>query len=237
MLKQNQWIIFFCLAFYGAIAHALPKNIQLEYDLKRDGKLFAKVVENYSQQGDQYKIQSITKGVGVYALLGERKLLSNGTVTKNGLKPKHFELHQGDNRKKTLINDFDWDKNIINMQVKGEIRTQPLKKGAQDLLSYAYQFMFAQPAKARVGENVINATLTTGKKLNQYQYKVIARDLKMNAAGKEFRTLHIANTPEAGDEKKQLWLAEDQYYLPVQYNLIDENGASFEQTLTQIHVE
>lgn len=236
MFKQNQWIIFFCLAFYAAIAQATPKNIQLEYDLKRDGKLFAKVVENYSQQGDQYKIESITKGVGVYALLGERKLLSNGSVTKEGLKPKHFELHQGDNKKKSLISDFDWDKNTLSMQVKGAVKTAVLEKGTQDLLSYAYQFMFAQPTKARVGET-INVALTTGKKLNHYQYKIIARDLNLNAAGKDMKTIHIANTPEAGDDKKQLWLAEDQFYLPVQYNLTDEDGASFEQTLTKITVQ
>ncbi|MES2499478.1 MAG: DUF3108 domain-containing protein [Pseudomonadota bacterium] len=237
MFKQNQWIIFFCLAVCGAIAHAAPKNIQLEYDLKRDGKLFAKVVENYSQDGDQYKIESVTKGVGVYALLGERKLLSNGSVTKDGLKPKHFELHQGDNKRKSLISDFDWDKNVLNMQVKGAVKTQPLEKGTQDLLSYAYQFMFTQPTKARVGQNAINVTLTTGKKLNQYQYKIIARDFKLNSAGKDFKTLHIANSPAAGDDKKQLWLAEDEFYLPVQYNLIDEDGANFEQTLTKINVQ
>ena len=237
MLKQNQWIIFFCLTLYGAMAHATPKNIQLEYELKRDGKLFATVVEQYSQQGDQYKIQSVTKGVGVYALLGERKLLSNGSITKDGLKPKHFELHQGDNKKKSLITDFDWNKNTLNMQVKGAVKTATLQKGTQDLLSYAYQFMFAPPTKARVGESVINATLTTGKKLSQYQYKVVARDLKLSAAGKEFKTLHIANTPDAGDDKKQLWLAQDQFYLPVQYNLIDDDGANFEQILTKIHVE
>lgn len=237
MLKQNQWIIFFCFALYGAIAHAVPKNIQLEYDLKRNGQLFAKVVESYSQQGDQYKIQSVTKGVGVYALLGERILSSSGSVSKEGLKPKHFELHQGDNKKKSLITDFDWNKNTLNMQVKGTVKTATLQKGTQDLLSYAYQFMFAPPTKARAGDSVINATLTTGKKLSQYQYKVVARDLKINAAGKEFKTLHIANSPEAGDDKKQLWLAQDQFYLPVQYNLIDDDGANFEQTLTKIHVE
>lgn len=237
MVKQNRWIIFFCLVFYGVIAHAAPKNIQLEYDLKRDGKLFAKVVENFSQDGSQYKIESTTKGIGVYALLGERKLLSNGSVTKDGLKPNHFELHQGDNKKKSLITDFDWDKNTLNMQVKSSVKTAVLEKGTQDLLSYAYQFMYAQPTKARVGQNSIDVTLTTGKKLNHYQYKIIARDLKLNAAGKDFNTMHIANAPAAGDDKKQLWLAEDKYYLPVQYNLTDEDGASFEQTLTKIHVE
>lgn len=237
MFKQNHWVIFFCLALYGAIAHAAPKNIQLEYDLKRDGQLFAKVVENFSQDGDQYKIESTTKGLGVYALLGERKLRSYGSVTKDGLKPQHFELHQGDNKKRLLISDFDWDKNILNMQVKGVVKSQALEKGTQDLLSYAYQFMYAQPTKARVGQGNIHVVLTTGKKLNHYQYKIVARDLKINAAGKDFKTLHIANAPEAGDDKKQLWLAEDQFYLPVKYNLTDEDGANFEQTLTKINVE
>lgn len=237
MFRQNQWIIFFCFAVFAAMAQAAPKNVQLEYKLTRDGKLFANVVENFSQDGSQYKIESVTKGVGIYALLGERTLLSTGSVTKEGLKPKHFELHQGDNQKKSLINDFDWAKNTLNMQVKGETRTQTLEKGTQDLLSYAYQFMFVPPTKARVGKNTINVTLTTGKKLNQYQYKVIGRGLKLNAADKSFKTIHISNTPAAGDDKKQLWLAESQFYLPVQYNLTDEDGANFEQTLTKIHVE
>lgn len=235
MLKLSQWIIFICVAVYGLVVQATPKNIQLEYEVTRDGKLFANVVEKFSQDGSAYKIESLTKGVGVYALLGERKLSSSGSVTKQGLKPKHFELHQGDSKKKSLISDFDWAKNTLNMQVKGEIRTQALEKGTQDLLSYAYQFMFMS-TKARAA-NAINVTLTTGKKLNQYQYKIIARGLKLSAAGKDFKTLHIANAPATGDDKKQLWLAEDQYYLPVQYKLTDEDGANFEQTLTSIHVE
>lgn len=235
MLKLSQWIIFICLASYGAMAQATPKNIQLEYKVTRDGKLFANVVEKFSQDGSVYKIESVTKGVGVYALLGERKLSSSGSVTKQGLKPKHFELHQGDSKKKSLISDFDWAKNTLNMQVKGEIRTQALEKGTQDLLSYAYQFMFMS-TKTRAA-NAIHVTLTTGKKLNQYQYKIIARGLKLSAAGEDFKTLHIANAPATGDDKKQLWLAEDQYFLPVQYKLTDEDGANFEQTLTSIHVE
>ncbi len=235
MLKLSKWIICICLASYGAIAQAVPKSVQLEYEVKRDGKLFAKVVENFSQDGSQYKIESVTKGIGVYALLGERKLSSSGSVTKEGLKPKHFELHQGDSKKKTLINDFDWAKNTLSMQVKGDVKTQTLEKGTQDLLSYAYQFMFMS-SKARAA-NAINVTLTTGKKLNRYQYKVMGRGLKLSAANAQFKALHIANSPAAGDDKKQLWLAEDQYYLPVQYKLTDEDGANFEQTLTSIHVE
>jgi Protein of unknown function (DUF3108) len=208
-----------------------PKLIQLEYDLTRDGKLFAKVKEHFSQNGKQYNIKSVTKGVGVYALMGERVLTSAGAVSKAGLKPSHFELHQGKSAKKTLVADFNWAKNTLIMQVKGETRTEKLEAGTQDLASYAYQFMFAPPKADEV-----KVTLTTGKKLNQYQYKVVARSEKLEAANKSFKTLHISNQADAGDEKKQLWLAQDQFYLPVRYTL-EEDGDKFEQTLTKIHVE
>jgi Protein of unknown function (DUF3108) len=80
-------------------------------------------------------------------------------------------------------------------------------------------------------------TLTTGKKLHQYQYKVMARGLKLDIGKTSYKTLHISNEAGTGDDKKQLWLAQDQYYLPVRYKLTDEDGDSFEQTLTKIHVE
>ena len=242
MLKLSQLIALCCLSIFSLNAHvaptkSLPKNITLEYNLKRDGQLFAKVKETFSQTGNQYTITSITKGEGVYALMGERKLTSHGDVTKNGLKPKHFELHQSNSSKKTLINDFDWANNTLIMQVKGETKNEPLKDGTQDLLSYAYQFMFEQPNLARTNQNQINVQLTTGKKISQYTYKVQARGLVLNAANAQFKTLHIANTPPANEEKKQLWLAADHYYLPVQYQLTDEDGANYEQTLTRINVE
>jgi outer membrane lipoprotein-sorting protein len=79
--------------------------------------------------------------------------------------------------------------------------------------------------------------MTTGKKLHTYQYKVMARGLKLDAAKTNYKTLHISNEAAQGDDKKQLWLAQDQYYLPVRYKLTDEDGNNFEQTLTKIHVE
>jgi Protein of unknown function (DUF3108) len=230
MLKLAQFIFLFFLSVN--LAQAYPKNIQLEYDVARNGKLFAKVKESFTQNGKQYRIKSVTKGIGVYALMGERVLTSTGAVTKAGLKPNRFELRQGKSAKKTLIADFNWAKSTLNMQVKGEIKTEKLEQGTQDLASYLYQFMFNVPTK-----NVVAVTLTTGKKLHQYQYKVIARDLRLDIAKTSYKTLHISNEAAASDDKKQLWLAQDQYYLPVRYKLTDEDGDNFEQTLTKIHVE
>lgn len=245
LLKLTQILLFLGLLNIGAITQAAPEKaksqiskprlIQLEYDVTRDGKLFARVKEHFSQNGKQYNIKSVTKGVGVYALMGERVLTSTGAVSKAGLKPSHFELHQGKSAKKTLIADFNWTKNILVMQVKGEARTEKLEAGTQDLASYAYQFMYLYMLNAPTKDEV-KVTLTTGKKLNQYTYKVLARTEKLDAANKTFKVLHISNQASAGDEKKQLWLAEEQHYLPVRYAL-EEDGDKFEQTLTKIHVE
>lgn len=211
---------------------ALPKNVQLEYDVARDGKLFARVKESFTQNGKQYRIQSTTKGIGIYALLGERKLISTGAVTKAGLKPNHFELHQGKNDNKTLIADFDWAKNTLSMQKKDKKQTEKLSAGTQDLASYAYQFMFNPPLK-----DDITVTMTTGKKLNVYQYKVLARGTNLSLAKNNYKTLQLSNEAATGQDKKQLWLAQDQFYLPVRYQLTDDDGDSYEQTLTKIHVE
>lgn len=232
MLKLSQFITILSLSVLATLAHAVPKNIQLEYDLARNGKLFAKVKETFTQNGKQYRIQSVTKGLGVYALMGERVLASNGAVTKAGLKPSHFELRQSLSAKKTLIADFNWPKNILNMQVKGELRTEKLEPGTQDLASYVYQFMYSPPAK-----DFVKINLTTGKKLSKHEYKVIARGINLDAAKTQYKTTQISNEAGTNDDKKQLWLAEEQYYLPVRYTLTDEDGNNFEQTLTKIHVE
>lgn len=230
MLKLAQIIVLFFLGTNLAVAY--PKNIQLEYDVARNGKLFAKVKESFTQNGKTYSIKSVTKGIGVYALLGERKLSSTGSVTKDGLKPNRFELNQGKSAKKTLIADFDWSKSLLNMQVKGEIKTEKLASGTQDLASYVYQFMFKSPKQDNV-----KIWMTTGKRLHLYEYKVIVRGAKLDAAKTSYKVTQISNEASANEDKKQLWLAEEQYYLPVRYKLTDEDGDSFEQTLTKIHVE
>ena len=231
MFKLKQLIILIAL-LTANIAHAMPKNIQMEYDVLRNGKRFATLNETFTQNGKQYRIKSVTKGLGIFALLGERVLTSSGTVTKDGLKPSRFELHQGKGDKKTLIADFNWAQNTLNMQTKDGVMTAHLDKGTQDLASYVYQFMYSPPSK-----ELVKVTLTTGKKLHQYQYKVIARNLVIAAANANYKTQLISNEAGANEDKKQLWLAQNQYYLPIKYKLTDEGGDNFEQTLTKIHVE
>ncbi|MDP1596123.1 MAG: DUF3108 domain-containing protein [Methylotenera sp.] len=233
-------VVFFLFA--GSIAFAqpaitsktaLPKQIQATYAVTKNGQPFANVHEQFSITDNTYKVESITKGIGVYALFGERQLISVGDVTTQGLKPSRFELHQGDNAKKSLLADFDWVKQNLTMTVKGKVKEASLALGSQDLASYAYQFMFLPtPLK-----DTITVVLTTGKKLNHYHYKINPVLEVIENAGVQYKTLHLEQSDQNSAETKELWLATEHYYVPVRIMMIDENGQKLEQTLTELHIE
>lgn len=236
MLLHKQCIATFILliitaTFSGqlfAAKSALPKKISLKYSVTRNDMPFANVNEDFTVKGGNYEISSVTKGVGVYALFGERVLTSRGTVNRHGLQPMHFELHQGDKAKKTLITDYDWQHKQLNMQVKGKLRQAELFTGTQDLASYAYQFMYSP----KMLKTPLKIYLTTGKKLKAYEYKVAPTTIKLN--GKFIKTLHL--TPlvqdKDDDETKEFWLAKQYHYLPVKIMVNDGNGEKLVQTLS-----
>ncbi|NOT15142.1 MAG: DUF3108 domain-containing protein [Methylotenera sp.] len=237
MLKFTSWVIGLLL-LSTHVVNAQPKKIQLEYEVARDDKPFATVKESFIQEGATYRIESITKGLGIYALFGERKLNSAGEVTAEGLKPLQFELRQGDNPKKTIQAAFDWGNQTLNTQAKGKTKTLPLLPSTQDLASYAYQFMFM--ANALTG--TFNMPLTTGKKINQYTYVIQAEPEVLSLLGQPYKTIHLTppvSTAQAASQSdvKELWLSLEHHYLPVKIMLTDEHGQKLVQTLTSLQVE
>lgn len=222
------------LLILSAIAVAAPPTkMDIVYEATRNGQPFATVTESYRQENGRYRIESVTKGLGVYALFGERRLISEGKVSSAGLKPAHFELHQGDNEKKSLYADFNWATNILTMKVKGKLSTAPLEKGTQDLSSFIYQFMFVQPA----GKD-FRLPVTTGKKLRNYHYKVTERNALIEVPAGKFKTIHLEDADkDAAEDQKELWLGAESHFLPVRLTMLDETGAKIEQTLSSLHVE
>jgi hypothetical protein len=220
--------LFFLTLLSANLTWAAPKQISLNYQATRNDKPFANVVENYQQTGDQYKLESVTEGIGLAALFGKRVLRSEGLVTADGLQPKHFEQHQGDNEKKSVYADFDWQTNQLSMKSKGNVATESLPKYTQDLISFSYQWMFAPPKMDEV-----NLAVTTGKKLRVYSYKVAERDVNLVTDAGQFKTVHLVNASQDGKgNEKEFWLAVDHFYLPIKIIQRDENGNVIEQTLT-----
>ncbi len=216
------------------ISVAAPKSVTVTYEATRNGQLFANVSETYTQENGKYRIVSETKGVGVYALFGVRRLLSEGEVTSAGLKPLHFESHQGDNAKRSLFADFDWANNRLNMQVKGKPVSATLEPGTQDISSLIYQFMFVQPK----GES-FKLPVTTGKKLKQYEYVVAGRDVPVDVPAGSYKAVHLKDgAPDADEDSKELWLGgAASHYLPVKLVMRDDKGYVIEQVMTSLHAE
>jgi hypothetical protein len=223
-------LLFLCGALLSALALASPpQRVQAVYEATRNGQPFATVTETYFQEGTRYRIESITKGIGVYALFGTRRLASEGEVTPDGLRPARFELQQGDRRPQRAT--FDWTTGKLTMESK-KTSSADLLPGTQDLASFPYQFMFRPPT----GDEV-EMPVTTGKKLRTYHYRVAGRDERMESALGELRVVRLVNdAPEANDEK-ELWLASDKHHIPARIVTRDENGARIEQVLTSLSIE
>ncbi|CAG0985333.1 hypothetical protein MTYP_01983 [Methylophilaceae bacterium] len=212
---------------------AAPRSVTLTYEATRNGQPFANITETYKEENGNYRIESVTRGIGVYALFGERRLMSAGDVTPDGLRPLHFELHQGDNAKRSLYADFDWPANVLNMKVKGKPVTASLEKGAQDISSLIYQFMFVQPKG-----DTFKLPVTTGKKLKIYEYRIAARAEPVAVPAGRYKTIHLQDAAAGADEdQKELWLGAEAYYLPVKLVMRDDKGAVVEQVLTGLHAE
>ncbi|WP_109014820.1 DUF3108 domain-containing protein [Novimethylophilus kurashikiensis] len=209
-----------------------PQKVTVVYEATRDGKPFAKVNETFSRDGSHYRIESVTSGIGVYALLGKRHLTSDGEVTAHGLKPHHFELQQGDNSKKKVTADFDWEGGKLTMTVKSKANTVDLEPETQDLASFPYQFMFQPPAA-----DEIVMPVTTGKRVRTYRYQVTRPEDKLDVLG-GLKVIKLANAgKDEGDDDKEFWLAVDKHFVPARIVLRDDNGARIEQVLTSLSIE
>jgi hypothetical protein len=210
---------------------APPQKITAVYAATRNGLPFANVTETFSQDHGHYQIESVTDGIGIYGLFGKRKLSSNGEVTADGLHPLHFEQMQGS--KMVCSAEFDWTNHTLSMNAKGKISTASLEPGTLDLASYAYQFAFNPPTG-----DAVAITLTTGKKLRSYHYKIASHDESLETSTGVLKTTRLVNTSKDDNgEEKTLWLSQEQHFIPAKIIMSDDSGAKIEQVLTSLSIE
>lgn len=231
---QRLWFVFMALAamLAASAASAAPQQVRAVYQATRNGQPFATVTETFQQQDGRYRLESVTEGIGVYALFGKRRQLSEGEVTAQGLRPLHFEQHLDGSGKKPVMADFDWAAGTLTMKSKGQPSSAALEEGTQDQLSYAYQFMFRPPQ----GDE-FSLPVTSGKKLRTYRFRIVDKGLGMDTPAGTFSAMRLANGAADGEENKELWLGEDRHHIVLRSSMKDENGARIEQTLSSLHVE
>ncbi len=179
--------------------------------------------------GNHYQLKWLTEGKGFAALIFPDLLqVSEGFLVKTGLQPTSYLYQFGSKTEKTRTANFDWANKKVTMQTSKGTKTEELPEGAQDLLSFMYQFMHVAPLQT------MQIPIATGKSLKIYDYSFEGEE-NINSSLGEIKTMRIVHSGIDSDEKTELWLAIDYQYVPVKIRKIEKNGDVVEMVATRIN--
>ncbi len=205
--------------------------LETEFEVRTaiDGGAVGKATITYNViENMQYRIRWLTEGNGVMALLFPELLqTSEGKVTQSGLQPNHYLYQFGKKSNKTRSASFDWQAKKVVLQTAKGTKTEDLPEGTQDLLSFMYQFMHVAPLQN------MQLPIVNGKKLNIYDYSFEGEE-QLNLAFGALKTLHIVHSGSSEEEKTELWLTIDYFYVPVKIRKIESDGSVVEMVATSI---
>lgn len=230
MLKR----LFLTISLFAATAQAAPQQMNLVYDLYRNGQKLGQVTDTLTRSGSRYTLTSETRADGPLKMLwpGTIRLESTGLVTPQGLRPMQFQHARSDAPHKLATARLDWKQRRIAYQYKGESWTvDGLQNGAQDQLSQVYQFMFAVKLPADYSLQVVS-----GRDLNDYRYTRSEGGNLQTPLG-TLATRQYQRITQKPDEKTvTVWVVPARNNLPVQIR-VREDGVTLEQRLVSASVE
>lgn len=178
---------------------------------------------------NRYILRSELQAKGLLALfIKQRTLISEGSITENGLRPDKFQyiVEKDDQKTNTVL--FDWVNKTALFQSKKELKVKvdALPEGTQDLLSFMYQSMFVPPL------NQTKFYVANAKSIKEYDYEFAGEEIIESKIGK-INTIHLHRANEDSDETVDLWLAADYLHLPVKIVQVGKKGV-LEMHMTSI---
>src|SRR4051794_15532947 len=91
MMRNWSCLLISALCVAAVPAHAAPpRQMEITFDLSRNGTSIAQVIERFEHDGVKYRLTEVWKGRGIFALRGSVKRTSEGMVSESGLKPLEF---------------------------------------------------------------------------------------------------------------------------------------------------
>jgi len=226
--------LFLAFSLFAAAAQAAPPlQMNVVYDLYRNGHKLGQVTDTFSRSGRRYTLTSETRANGPLKILwpGTIRLESTGVVTPQGLRPAQFQHARSDAPHKLATARLDWKQRSIIYQYKGESwQVSGLQNGAQDQLSQLYQFMFAPRLPADYSLQVVS-----GRDLNDYRYSRSDGGAIETPLG-ALATQQYQRITQKPDEKAiTVWVAPARNNLPVQVRVF-EDGVTLEQRLVSASI-
>jgi hypothetical protein len=221
-------VLFSCLCL-NAAAGELPQRVTIIFDVSRGNFGLGTGTEVLESDGKSYSIVSQTHPTGIAALIPKARIRreSRGMITSQGLRPQQFLEQRG--KDEPAVAKFDWEKKLITFEREGKAQSEALPNITYDRLCIAYNFAFRQPQ----GDD-FQFSMTDGKRLSEYRYVLVGKEILKTPMG-EVQTVHWTKQREKEtDRGADLWLATDQYFLPVRIVFTDKDGSHYEQVAKQI---
>jgi Protein of unknown function (DUF3108) len=231
---QRLACIFFCLLPLVAMPSyaAPPSRVQAQYDVFKSGLKVAVMNETFVRHQNHYRIESVTKPYGLFALLKREtiRVTSEGSITAQGLQPRVFDYQRKEDTDKNAHADFDWQAAQVTLTDRNGTRSMPLPAGTQDRLSAMYQFMFLTLDNAAE----LKFEMTNGSKVDDYRY-LITPNRQVTVPLGSFRTLYLASSLRSNGGRTEIWLAGKFSNLPCKMVITEGNGDKLTQTLTHLN--
>lgn len=218
----------------GSVQAAGPSQMNVVYDLYRNGIKLGQVTDTFTRNGTRYVLTSETRASGPLQMLwpGNIHLESTGVVTSKGLRPMQFQHARSDAPNKLATARLDWKQRNITYQYKGESRrVGGLQDGAQDQLSQLYQFMFAPGLPTDYILQVVS-----GRDLNDYHYMRSDGGSIQTPLGAVATQQYQRITQKPDEKAITVWVAPARNNLPVQIR-VSEDGVTIEQRLVRASVK
>ena len=223
-------LLIFCST--SVLAANGPSRLEVSYDIVKDGIRGATITETYTRTQDKYHIESVTKAIGIVALIKPETIhvISDGVVTAKGLRPLSFSSQRKLDTDRNASADFDWESNSITLNDRSGKRVFPLQPGTQDRLSAMYQFLFL-PLK----EAALDFYMTNGIKVDIYNYLITTGQSVKVPLG-TFKALYVASPQKSGESRTEIWLATEHDNFPYKMVITDPDGDKFTQVLTRFEL-
>ncbi|UCD68439.1 MAG: DUF3108 domain-containing protein [Betaproteobacteria bacterium] len=222
--------LLICVALLGlsTARAAPPEQVEITFEIHFGAIRLGIGEDRLKHDGKQYQVYSDTIPQGMAALFIDTiRRESAGSITQSGLRPVRF-IERG--RKQGIrAAEFDWTNERLRL-IHGESnQVVDLPKGSIDQASLPYAFAFA----GKIPDD-FSVHVTDGRRIKEYQYRIIGRERLESALG-EIDTIHIQRRVDPSTKRSfEFWVAVDQHYLPVQMRFTDKKGRLFESVVTSI---
>jgi hypothetical protein len=225
-------LLLCCIA--PALFAAPPVRISASYDVSTKGVKIAMITEKFIRTDNHYRIESITKPVGLLALFRPDTLfvVSEGDITAQGLHPQHYAYTRSQETLKNTEASFDWDQSTVLLSDRYGQRYEPLPADAQDRLSALYQFRYLSFLRDRKD---VTMHIVNGSKIDTRQYLIHPKQM-LNVPLGTLETLYLSTPAQETAWKTEIWLSVENGNFPCKIILTEDSGDQLSQVLTALSI-